>query len=184
MKVKDIIIMTAAELGLLESVQAHLDGGENSVGARAAELLLTCFNLVENELALDYLPLLAEDELTSATGAVEYSALEYPVVKVLSVENEWGDSVKFKLFPTYLKTQAGKVKITYTYTPKEKGMDEASDYMTQVSKRLFVYGMAAEYLLATGQFEEAAAWDRKYKEGIEAAYRVLPCKRIRSRRWA
>ena len=183
MKVKEVVMAAAVELGVADGVKKYLDGGVSETGEKDVGLLLTCFNLVENELALDYLPLIAEDELTSATGVVEYSVLANPVVRILSVEDEWENSVKFKLFPSYLKTQAGKVKITYTYTPSEKTIEDDSDYVTQVSVRLFSYGVAAEYLLAIGEFEQAAVWDRKYKEAIEAAYRMLPCKRIKSRRW-
>lgn len=39
------------------------------------------------------------------------------------------------------------------------------------SPRLFAYGIAAEYCLACGLFEEAAVWDKKYKDALTAAYR-------------
>ena len=71
----------------------------------------------------------------------------------------------------------------YAYSPTEKNIDKESDYQTAVSERLFLYGMAAEYCLAEGEFEAAGIWDKKYKEAIAAAYRLRPVKRLRSRRW-
>ena len=75
------------------------------------------------------------------------------------------------------------MKVTYAYSPAQKSLDEESDYQTGVSERLFAYGMAAEYSLAEGELEGARAWDKKYREGIAAAYRVQAGKQIRSRRW-
>lgn len=181
MTVKECVELAAVQLGIAEEVNEYFAGSR--VGMEKAELLLTCFNLVENELALDYLPLVAEEEISSDTGVVEFSALSRDAVRVTGVTDRWGNSVAYQLFPAYLKTQPGKVKITYTYTPEQKTMEDESDYVTLASVRLFSYGMAAEYALAKGLFEDAAVWDKKYKEAIEAAYRIRPCKRIQSRRW-
>ncbi len=181
--VKDAVKETAQSVGLGEEVEVYLGGSATAVGENAVKLLLRCFERVENELALDYLPLLAEDEVVSGTGVVNYADLKKPAARILCVENEWGESLKYKLFPTYLKTTAGKLKIIYAYAPRVKTIEEASEYDTLVSKRLLVYGMAAEYLLAVGELNGARLWDKKYKEGVQAAYKLGACKRLRSRRW-
>ena len=182
--VKATVRATAQTLGIAERIEPYLTGDEiGGEGERIVLLLVKCFNRVENELALDYLPLLAEDEVISSTGAVAYKDLSYPAVRVLCVEDEKGDSAQYTLFPDRLETQMGKVKIIYSYTPEEKGVEGESDYQTAVSERLFVYGMAAEYLLAEGELQAASVWDKKYKEAIAAAYRIRPVKRLRSRRW-
>ena len=182
--VKSAIRATAQTLGIGDGVEAYLDGNATEEGKRNTEFLLKCFNCVENELALDYLPLLAEDEVLSSTGVVGYDELRHPAVRVFCVEDEKGKSLRYKLFPERLETSAGKVKIVYAYSPAEKDINGESDYQTAVSERLFVCGMAAEYLLAEGELEAASIWDKKYKEGIAAAYKMRPVKRLRSRRWA
>lgn len=182
--VKDTVRATAQTLGIAESIESYLTGEEaGGEGEKIALFLVKCFNRVENELALDYLPLLAEDELISSTGAVAYKNLSCPAVRVLCVEDEKGNSMQYTLFPDRLETQMGKVKIIYSYSPAEKDLDGESDYQTAVSERLFVYGMAAEYLLAEGDLQGASLWDKKYKEAIAAAYKIRPVKRLRSRRW-
>lgn len=182
MTVKDAILLAADELGVGERVRAYYEGGDT--GKKEAETLLRCFNLVENEVALDYLPLCCEDETESETGVVAYTLLSRPAVRVLRVTDEWGNKVPFKLYPEYLKAQPGKLKIAYTYTPKEKTAEDTSDYVLQVSPRMFAYGMAGEYCLACGLYEEAEMWDRKYKDSLAAAYRSRPSRVMRSRRWA
>ena len=182
MTVKECVLGAADLVGIGETVRAYLDGQALDGEAETAALL-RCFNLVENELALDYFPLQAEEELETETGAIFYSKLSRPVVRILRVCDESGASVAFKLFPEYLKTDAGKVTVRYTYTPAEKGLDGASDFYTLVSARLTAYGMAAEYQLQNGAFEDAAVWDKKYKDAIKAAYRTGRCGKIAARRW-
>ena len=181
MTVKEILRETAQLLGL-RAVVAYFDGDEEE--QEEVHELLRCFNVVENELALDYLPLYAETEVETTTGVVQYESLPFSIVRVLRVRDSADESVKYTLFPTYLKASAGKLTIAYTYAPQTKTLEDESDYQLQASKRLFAYGIAAEYALAQGAFEDAGIWDKKYKDALTAAYRARPCKILRSRRWA
>lgn len=163
-------------------MESFLQSGEKE-GKDDAEKLLRCFCVVENELALDYLPLRAETEVQSETGVVFYSELPKSAVRILKVTDAWGNDVPFKLFPEYLRAQSGTLKVTYSYTPSEKTFGGESDYRLFASVRLFAYGMAAEYALAEGLFSDAAIWEKKYKDAITHAYRMHAGKVIRSRRW-
>ncbi len=181
--VKETVRETAQALGLSEWVDSYLDGNGEATGQKDTELLVECFNRVQNELALDYLPLTAEDELLTATGVIAYADLAHSATRILCVENEYGESVKFKLFPDRLETKPGKVKVFYAYAPQEQDINGVCEYETAVSKRLFVYGMASEYALIAGEKEAASVWDKKYKDAVNAAYRLRPAKKLRSRRW-
>ena len=182
--VREVLLLAANLLGIADGVLEYWGNpSAETAGRRDGELLLSCFQTVENELALDYLPLMAEDEVVTSTGSVKYTNLGKPAVRILCVENEWGEPLKYKLFSDRLETQSGKVKITYAYTPTAKTLDGVSEYQTAVSERLFAYGIAAEYSLAVGDTLTASYWDKKYKEAIRIAYRLRPCKKIRSRRW-
>lgn len=183
MTVKESILLAAEELGCGGQVRDYLEN-KGETGKRETEALLRCFNLVENEVALDYLPLYAEDETESETGTIAYSVLSKKAVRILGVRDEWGNKIPFRLFPEFLRTAPGKVKIVYTYTPEEKGLEDSSDFILQVSPRLLALGMAAEYCLAGGLFEEAEVWDAKYRDALSAAYRSCPARVMRSRRWA
>ena len=181
--VESSVRAVAQMLGVADGVERYLEGEESEEGKKDAELLLQCFNHVENELALDYLPLTEEEETYSSTGVLFFADLSRAAARILRVEDEKGNSLKFRLFPDHLQTQAGKLKVIYAYAPEEKTMDGESDYQTEVSERLFIYGMAAEYAIENGLFEEAGIWDRKYKDAISAAYKATPNKKIASRRW-
>lgn len=183
MTVKEVLLTAAFELGMADGVQAYLDGTSQESKAEV-ESLLKCYNLVENELALDYLPITAEDEVWTDTGVVYFSELAQRVVRIVRITDAWGNETPFTLYPEYVKTQPGRVKISYTYVPKEKTLDAECEHMRYVSERLMAYGIATEYALASGLFEEAAVWDKKYKDAIAAAYRAKPKAKIHSRRWA
>lgn len=183
MTVKEILIAAAENLGFADKVSAYLNGTSTDAEAEAKNLL-RCFNIVENELALDYLPLTCEEEILSEAGVIYFSEFTRSIVRVLKVQDRFGNDVPFKLFPKYLKTQPRQVTITYTYTPYEKNFDDESDFVLHASVRMLAYGVAAEYSLAIGLFEEAAVWEKKYKDAISAAYRATKSKTIRARRWA
>ena len=182
MKVKDIVLSVAQALGFKEGVSAYLQEGDKTY-EREAELILACFNRVEGGLALEYVPLYAEDELLLSMDRVEYSSLSYSPVRIVGVEDGAGNPVKYKLFPKYIKAQSGKIKVIYTYTPNAKGMDDDSDFTARVTQTVFVHGILAEYCMAEGRFEEANYWDKKYKKGIETTFLGKPCVRLATRRW-
>ena len=169
MKVKNIMKKTASLLGNADDLLDYLNGGNGGAGAKQAELLLNCFNLVENELALDYLPLIKKESYTPQNGKIFYAQFSSSVVRILDVENELGQKVDFRLFATYMEVDAAVANVRYAYTPTEKTISGESDYQLAASERLLAFGMAAEYLSALGLLEEASVWDKKYKEGIQAA---------------
>lgn len=182
MTVREVVMLAAEELGILEEVQAYFDG-EDVVGKSKAERLLTCFNLVENELALDYFTL-KRSETVMSQGQIKFSVLQRSPVNIISVTDGKDNPYEFSLYADYIQTTTGMVKITYAYTPNTKTIDENSDFTMEVSARLMSYGMAAEYALAVGLVEEAALWDKKYKDAISALYKTSKGGRIAARRWA
>ncbi len=183
MTVKEIVLLAATELGLGERVGGYLNGG-GLEGKEETDRLVECFNLVENQVALDYLPLFAEEEVDTETGAIPFDAFSRRAVRIVRVTDEWGNAVPFKIFPNRIQIAPQRARITYTYTPEQKTVDGEPDWQRAASVRLFAFGVASEYCLMTGHYEESAVWERKFKEAIEAVYRATPPRTIRSRRWA
>ena len=185
MKVKEVIVAAAELIGdeAVKRVQAYLDGGEGD-GELLATALLRCFNMVENDLATNYLPLKKEEVLDTDTGAIAYTALSQNALNIVRVTDEWGLSVRFDSYANYFKTKVGKMFVTYTYVPKEKTLEDEVEFHRLASKRLFAYGIAAEYCLKEGLYDEAAVWDKKYKDAVNVAYKGDPCRRVRGRNWS
>lgn len=183
MKIKNVLLLAAGEIGVYDHVLEKLSEN-NATDDKVVSTLLRCFNLVENEIALDYLPLKAEDTMDSSSGTIAFSDLSNSPVRILSVTDEWGNALKFRLFPDYLRTQAGKVVVLYTYAPVEKTIDGESDFTTSISERVVAFGVCAEYYTACGLYEQAAVFDVKYKDALKAAISSRKSRVIASRRWA
>ncbi len=182
MTVKEIVLLAAEELRIQAEVSSYLKTND-SAGKEKTQLLLNCFNLVENELALDYLPLTTTEKVQTSTGQVQFSALKNAPVRILKVENRQGEEVPFTLYPKYLTSEKGELLITYTYTPEPKTIHDESDFSGNVSARLMAFGMAAEYTMAMGEFQESGLWDKKYKDAIAAICPLKTSKKMASRRW-
>ena len=182
MKVKDIVLAAADMLGMKEGVASFINGESNDFEQISGQLL-TCLHLAECSLALNYVPLYAEDELLTSTGRLEFSSFAHSPVQIVDVQNASGESVAYTLYPQYLKAETGRLKVIYTYTPEEKGFEEDSDFSMLTSEHLLVYGTLAEYCLANGLHQEAAIWDKKLKDSVEYLCHTKKCKRLGSRRW-
>ena len=182
MKVKDVVLIAARTLGIQEGVSAYFEGTSTEM-KRQAEQLLSCFHLAECALAMDYVPLHAEDEVYSVSGRVEFSKLAYSPVRILGVTDTRKNPLAYTLYSKYLKTDAGYVLVSYTYTPNFKTAEEECDFDLALGDGVLVYGTLSEYCLAEGLVEEAAAWDKKVKDSLESLYHTRKCKRLGSRQW-
>ncbi len=185
MKVKEVIALAAANLGR-EDLAAR--AGELS-GEPAGELLslLRCYNLIENEVALDYFPLKKRESFTVEEGTLPYSDFTFAPVTVLEAR-EHGVPVSFELYPAELRLPrpcgVRTVEILYSYSPAEKGWEEESEFSGKISARLLSFGVASEFCLTNGQFSEAAMWEKKFRDALRSAHIVRRPLLVRSRRWA
>lgn len=182
MTVQEIIILASRYLRVDEEVEGYLSSAKPE-GQIITETLLKYFNIVENELALDYLPLIAEDVVSTTTGQVDFSKLSKSAVRILSVKDKDGNSLKYDLFTQYLVAQSGELTIRYTYTPTPKGLYEEAEYKLYASCRMIAYGIVTQYYYVNGMFDEGEIWNKKYREAIAAVYRANPAGVIASRRW-
>ncbi len=183
MKVKEVLEWAAVELGVNDSVQTYLDGGSSDIGKLETERLLTAYNLVENELALDYFALVAIETFENADGAIAFTAFANDPVRILSVKNEKkGEDVAFTTYLDHLAVQ-GKVVVAYRYAPKAKGVEDDCEIGERVTKHMLVYGVVANYLASVGEYGQASVWEKKYKRAIVLAQGISKSKRIASRSW-
>jgi hypothetical protein len=184
MTVKEVLLAAADGLELGEKARAFFDDIDaDGEGKKVVDELLRCYNLIENEVALDFFPLYEREEVET-DGEFLYADLSKKAISIFAVTNARGEKVAFKLFPAYFQTAAGKYDVLYTYAPQKKGVDDACEMGLQAMERVLIYGVATEYCLTHGLFEEAEVWERKYKKAISNAYHVKAGGVMRSRRWA
>ena len=122
------------------------------------EDLLHCFNIIENDLALDYFPLYETQQCDSKI--VYFSELKKNIVRMVDC------NCKFKIYPDCIKSKENITEIKYTYVPEEKDLYDDCSYGDEYFN-CFIYGVISEYLLCQRFYEEAALWNRKYKKEIQ-----------------
>lgn len=183
MTVKEIVRLAAEMLGrqdLSEAIDALEGEPEGEVKS-----LVRCFQLVENEVALDYFPLKKEEPFAPEGHKVSYTRFSSAPVDVLKVTDGNGKAVEFEIRPThiYLPETNGVVSVTYSYAPAPKTIAQSSEFSGKISARLLAYGVASEFSLACARYQEAAMWEKRFRDALKC---VNLCRRrlsMRSRRW-
>lgn len=181
MTVKEILASAAGMLGRADVADFLENGVGSDVKALESErdVLLRCYNSVEREMACDYRPLRFTESIAS-NGFVGYSALSKRPVEVEKVIQS-GVQVPFIACTEGVKTPQGVVEIAYRYVPERKAADDESDY-TERESRALASGVACEYSLACGLYEQALTWDARYKAALAALCRGRGMT-LKMRRW-
>ena len=185
MLVSDVIKTAFEFMGREDAAAAIADGTYAQDGelSRMAECALHCYNAVEDELARGFFPLVKEEELTAEGGRIYYSSFAGTPVKILAVISDKGQ-VGCRICPKYIEVKDGTYTVRYTCCPAKKQLDSPSDYSGYpVGERLMAYGVAAEFCLIYGNFEESECWENRYRDEIERLRPHEHPRDIRARRW-
>ncbi len=184
MLVTSILKTTAQMLGRADLAKYIATGEtfDKAYSEREAESLLAAYNLVENEISVDYLPVYAEVTMESV-GVIMLEDVHPQNIAVLRVLDEYGRETPFTVRNGALFTQKGKVTIQFHVRPTPKSLSDECTFADAVTERLVVYGTACEYCLANGMYDEAVVWDKKYKDALAAACFERRSLRVPGRRW-
>lgn len=167
MTVKDIIKLVCDIVGESEIAQKLCQQQPLSEAEqRKVDQMTNCFNLVNQEIASDYLPLLKKETLKEETSIVNYALLSETVVHILEVKNRFGISLKFRLFPNYAQVCGRAKTVVYSFLPKELTQESEVEMLCGLSPRVYAYGVASEYLLIDGLSEDAEIWEERFKESL------------------
>ena len=184
MKVKEVVVMAAGLLGMKKDMENWLQSATTAAKEKVAAFV-DSFNLVENELALNYVPLRTQETVLVENGRVKFQYFTREPARVILVTDEEDNRLEYTVFPTdiRLRSEAKVAKVSYAFLPKAKSIDEESDYQSRVSVGLMACGVAAEYCAMQGQYTEAAYWNKKFKEGIPRTHEPQRGGKIPSRSW-
>ena len=170
MTIKDIIKSAATFLNLTD-VTEYLNSNSQALPATATasavDALTRLSNLVISELAASYIPMTCAETVTTTDGKIIFASLTHNVTRILSVKNQFGHDAEFKLFPEYLKVFGGEYTVEYEYAPENYGLNDSAGFKKDVTAALLGYGVAAEYCVTQGRFEEAILWRKRYTAGVE-----------------
>lgn len=185
---KNIIKYAATYLGLSDLLTVNLlDGEQVATKEQEAEIniLLSCLNLVVNQIASEYVTLKNKVKLNSINGKVYYSSLSNNVVvDVLSVKLN-GVDVKFNLKSDHLETACGNLEIEFAYQPSGcvSTFSTVDFNNIKINERIIAYGVVAEYCFLNASYDDAAIWDNRFKTSINNVVRPRREIKIKERLW-
>ena len=188
MKVKDIIISAAAQLGLEETVGYLNSGVASDADARENEIgkLLQAFNLTMADISSDYCPLVRSVCFTNAEGIL-FSNVRDSIVEIISVTDGEGNRIEFENLVSEIKfdrTYPSAI-LTYSYMPDARGVADDCDYEEgkPITSRALTLGTVAEYLRLAGAYDHAARWSERFENSVRACMRPKGRIVMPKRRW-
>lgn len=125
--------------------------------------LISFFDLVQDEVATEYIPLIHKEKVRSEYGKFSLNSLEKTPVYVLSIKNENGEKIKYKICGKELLF-LGNGEIEYCYSPNNAAIDGNVEIL--LPKRAIVYAVLREYYLAEELLQESSFYEDKFKNSL------------------
>ncbi len=184
MTVKEILDIACTFINRLDAKEYFSSGNGSEDVAKDGEVLIDLLNVVVNELACTYVPMISSEDVSAAGGRIYYKDLKEKALKIIKVTDRNNAEVDYKYAYQYITVNLPFVTVFYEYSPKKVGIDDEVGYLEKdVPARVIAYGVAAEYLLVNGDFDEAVTWHKRYTDAI--ANICLPKnKKMAGRLWA
>jgi len=189
------IIQEAAECLTLDRLAAAARLTSNQTAnlspheAREFDILFQCTRAVIDEIGREYMPLtITVPVQTNTEGVVEHRTMPHRVLEIISVKSIAGQKLSFLREVDRIRvaniTTFTTILVTYKYTPQPQSLTSRVEFDgTRIGRRLIAFGVAAEFCIRQGLIDEAALWDRRYKDALLAALRPLREKRVKARRF-
>lgn len=186
MIVKDVLILSSQLLDKIELVNYYQNNSsENSPDVYLeASALLSCYNLVVNEIATNYYRLKTCEDFEISTDILDYNILQKHPLAIEKITDENGKKISVEILPTKLVTPIKKGKIYYEYLPiKEELSSDFCFEFTPITSRAVALGIATEYLLIKGEYSEAENFNSRYKNALIGCLSPKTNKKIPARKW-
>ena len=171
MKVKEILNMTAEMAGEAQLVAYYNQKGVDDLSAceENARLMLRCYNMITEELALEYLPLKVKEKVEVSNKKIYFSSLANQPLRIIGVYTENGKKATYKLINDYLELENGSFIIEYNYRAEPANSEDDCVYdETVIGPYTIAYGMLSQYLLERGRVSESNIYQEKYLSAVRA----------------
>ena len=184
MTVKDILTTVALLIDRKDILKYLQEGVSDNTADVISEIdsLVSCYNIVTDEIASEFYKFTYSEEFSVTKGSIKLSLLKYNPLSIISVETKNGKKANAKILFNEILCDNNEVVVNYYYLPKAKNIDDESEYTnTSVTSRVLAYGIATEYLLIKGAYEEASLWHQKFIDGLKGALSKTKIGKIKGR---
>lgn len=181
MQVKDIIKLACSfteNEGLVSGIE---NNNLTSAQSLIVDSLVNCFNLVNNEIATQYIPYLKKESFQTSSFKVYFSSFTGSINEIISVKDSKGKNIKYKIFDDYIVALANEVEIVYSVKPQTLSL--SSTFTSLIPERVYAYGIAREYYFIQTLFDDANIWENRFKDSLKVLSRKKSEILMPSRRW-
>lgn len=177
MTVKDVVSIVATLLGLTDVsfylVNMYDENGEIVNPSEDVEeeikFITRLVNLVVGEIAREYVPLKFDEEvLSNSECEINYCALSKNICDVLSVCTDKTKET-FNMYSEFIKVSKPTTyyNVEYCYTHElVNSLLDIIDISPLVQPRTIAYGIASEYTVIQGLYDESLMWDKKFLNSL------------------
>lgn len=128
-----------------------------------AERMEQCVRRTAAEVAAEYFPVVATEVVSFTGGEAAFSVLAYAPVKVYAV-TRGGKREPFTVGGDRICAGfEGEAEVEYAFIPPDT---DPLICHPAVTARTLAYGAAAEYCLLNGLYDDAAVWDKRYRDSL------------------
>lgn len=182
MLVKDIVAL-ACDFTCNENLSAKMSSSQelNESEQNQIDCYVKCFNLVNNEIASEFMPIKKVEQFDVNDGKILLSKFTKKPYKILYVKNSLGRKVKFKVYQDHVVVFCKKAIVSYTILPEKLTLSDEFDSF--LPERIYAYGVAREYLFMQTKFDDADVFEERFKNSLELICRAIPHSKLPRRRW-
>ena len=184
MTVRDILKLVCEFVGERDIAQKIENSQElQEREQQKIDLMLNCFNLVNQEIASEYLPFLQKEEIDVKDGVLNFATLKNKVINVYEIKNRFGLNLRFRNYPNFVEVFGRGRWVVYSFLPEDKTLDEEVEMFCGLTGRVYAYGVASEYLLIDGVSDDAEIWEERFKESLFVLSRKRGEHKLPARSW-
>ena len=171
MKAKDIIKNVCMYLGKEDILQSNIfkDGGQEPEPFATLEVdkMVECLNLINEEIAFSYLPIIKEKEIKLKNGEIEVKDIDENIMEIIGIKTKLGKNVKYRYANNKIVCLATNVIVRYKVYPEKVTIDSLSEeFGGLLSERIIAYGVASEYCYLEMLYDDATVWESRFKNAL------------------
>ena len=178
----NLLVDSKLDPALFDSATDDLSALQLVSTSQVAQKLVRCINLVCDEILTDYFPVIKYQTVAVTDKKVCFSQLQGKPCAVLSVKDGAGKNLPFKYGEGCILLSNGNVTIKYTTLFEDVTVvDSVTFGSPQVTSRTVAYGVAMEYYLLCGDYENAQTWRQRFYQALKSCRKMgeikMPCRR-------
>lgn len=148
-----------------------------------ADKLLGALNVIYREAVVEYLPLIAKQEIELGDDGYEVSGLAHAILYPIRLEKD-GARRRTYVFPTRIGSDfVGKATLTYAYTPSQPLTLDGTLDDTRFTVSALSDGTLGEYYFQNKVFDLAKSFDTDFRAAMSMLKHKGKILRVKERRW-